>query len=134
MLYRPTVRHYQTLVNLPADGCRWPVSETADGSYLFCNAAAVDGARQPYCAEHAAKARSAYQPPGILGRELARQRDANRAAKPVRRKSARVAREPGAENSPSMDRRVIIPGELITEIGEALASGNVVHPAGEEGF
>lgn len=39
------------LMDLSADGCRWPVGEDARGSYLFCDAAVLKGSS--YCPGHA---------------------------------------------------------------------------------
>jgi hypothetical protein len=42
------------LVDLKANGCRWPLGDPRDCDFGFCGRAKIDGA--PYCAAHAARA------------------------------------------------------------------------------
>lgn len=43
-----------TLVEIPPGGCRWPIAESEEGSYLFCDADQHGG--KSYCCEHFALA------------------------------------------------------------------------------
>lgn len=52
------MKHFRSIVELDAHGCRWPVATSEDGTHLFCNDQKRDNSS--YCPDHHAKAYTPY--------------------------------------------------------------------------